>query len=429
VDYRDDRDALRNRIDELEQQAKQQTDARERVVALEDELRQAREQLARVERELGAMRSPRRTSPVVPVLVGLGGLLVTCGVAGGLFAVRMRAQPRPPPVDAPPMDVSPRPGSAANEHLQWGLGFGPSVAPVAINDDAVEDFVGVYRVLTLNGASTQTAYLGAFNGKTLEQMWATPPLGAFGDAISSTHFALVGRRVVVTDFRSNVHVLELATGRELGALQLTDKARRVCASPREPNRVWIEVVDDKHVMIDLETLKASPEKRPAWCSERAPFEPEACEASSARCAQDSFTTAGFKAAYVLTDDATRVAIGTRHPGTATPMAVGLDAHLKPTWTLVLPNDPAIARTGAPLGDLVRGTLFAAYAPGDKGLALVAINAGTGARLWETPIPRSGEGSGPRGITATPTRIYVPHWTWLDVFESDGGKLVGTVGVW
>ncbi|MCU1279063.1 MAG: hypothetical protein JWM53_2609, partial [bacterium] len=25
------------------------------------------------------------------------------------------------------------------------------------------------------------------------------------------------------------------------------------------------------------------------------------------------------------------------------------------------------------------------------------------------------------------RVYVPHWTWLDVFDANSGAVIGTIG--
>ena len=43
--------------------------------------------------------------------------------------------------------------------------------------------------------------------------------------------------------------------------------------------------------------------------------------------------------------------------------------------------------------------------------------------------RSEDGSGPIWILPSSARLYVPHWTWLDVFDARNGAALGTVGMW
>lgn len=435
MDYRDEREALRNRIEALEQQANAGREAETRVAELERELREARKKLDHAERGIAELRG-RSRSPAGALFAAIG-VAVLVAAGGVMVAFRMAARkPAPPaigvavpvPADVPNTAPDDGPGAGgvvpAGEHLQWGAGFGPSVAPVFLNDDAVEDFVGLYRIMS------EDLYVGGFDGKTLGRVWKSAPLGSLSDGVAYTHFALAGRRVAVTDFRANVHVLEVATGAEVGKVVLSDRARRVCAPPKDVSAVWIEVADGKDVLVDTQTLTSKPSSAPAWCRPRS-TPGSGCEGGSAACslAGASVRVAGFRAEVVLAAGDRRVAIGARDPGTATPMAVGLDARGGATWTATLPDDPAIAHPGAPLADLAAGKLFACFELSSRGSRLVALDVETGARLWDVQVPRSTEGSGPWAITATATRVYVPHWTWLDVLDATNGKLVGTVGKW
>jgi hypothetical protein len=33
------------------------------------------------------------------------------------------------------------------------------------------------------------------------------------------------------------------------------------------------------------------------------------------------------------------------------------------------------------------------------------------------------------MRVTKTRVYLPHWTWLDIFNIKTGQEVATVGIW
>src|SRR6185295_7400906 len=106
MEYRDERDALRGRVDTLEEQlatAKREIEASrgddrdERVRALEQQVLEARRVLDRLERELSNVRGPQRpTPPIAPILAGVLALFVA-GVGAAVFILRSPS-PRPPPV-------------------------------------------------------------------------------------------------------------------------------------------------------------------------------------------------------------------------------------------------------------------------------------------------------------------------------------------
>ena len=79
-------------------------------------------------------------------------------------------------------------------------------------------------------------------------------------------------------------------------------------------------------------------------------------------------------------------------------------------------------------DVLGGVAYVQYEL-DKGAHLVALDTKTGATLWDVLVPRTNEGSIADRMSISEKRIYLPHWTWLDVFERDRGKLVGTIGRW
>ena len=60
---------------------------------------------------------------------------------------------------------------------------------------------------------------------------------------------MVGRSVVVTDYRANVHVYDVGTGKETRTAKLTDRAKGMCARRPARARVWIEMSDEKNVTL------------------------------------------------------------------------------------------------------------------------------------------------------------------------------------
>ncbi|MGK4008999.1 hypothetical protein WMF31_40720 [Sorangium sp. So ce1036] len=120
--YRDERDALRGRVDSLEQQlatarkeleAQRDDDRAARVEQIERQMAEARRVLDQLGRELDEVRGrPRR--PSVAPRVALLGVVVCSGIAGVLLIAR-RPSPTPtflptfPPTPAPPRPTTPVP--------------------------------------------------------------------------------------------------------------------------------------------------------------------------------------------------------------------------------------------------------------------------------------------------------------------------------
>lgn len=383
---------------------------------------------------------PHATPSAAPAVVGVAlAIFVLAGITAAMILMGSGGAGRGVAVGgAKPANTSAMPGGGgvvpAGERLQWSSN-GTSVVPARVDGDSVEDFVGRYVILDLAGKTTQTLFVGGFSGATLERVWKAGPYGTLSEAAGATHFTVVGDRVAVADFRSILHVLDVATGKELQSVRLSDRARSVCAPSDGRKQVWVEVADRNHQVVDLDSGKSvATAARPAWCR-RSISRFYACAGTRAGCTDEASqapTQAGFGADLVLTEGSTGVATGYKSPGTPVPMAVGFDATRKAvTWTATIPADPA-ASAGSPhsSADLADGRFFTTYGlSGQQGSRLVSLDAKTGARRWDVAVPRSESGSGVEGLAATATRVYVPHWTWIDVFEAGSGKLVGTVGMW
>ncbi len=132
---------------------------------------------------------------------------------------------------------------------------------------------------------------------------------------------------------------------------------------------------------------------------------------------------------MLTDADATVIVGTKAPGSAVPMVVGYDPKSKRIlWQRVIPSgDTSSVRDGAGLVDLGGGRFLSQFELTSGGAKLAAIDAKTGASLWETDVPHSKSGLAGRQMALSPTRVYLPHWTELDVFDAKTGNLAGTIG--
>jgi hypothetical protein len=316
------------------------------------------------------------------------------------------------------------------EHLQWGS---EAPIPARVNADDIEDFIGDYHLLE---GDQQLTYIGAFNGKTLERVWAAGPFGNNAEASGKTFFGVAKDRVIVTDFRSTAHIFDMATGKETGKVVLSDRAKSVCTSTDGKPEAWLELADDEHLLVDLAAGTAKKSGRPAFCP-IVPNDSSNCTSRGtkrphATCHDDSSIKApGVSIEKVLSDGDVAVALGTKSPGTAIPTALGVDVKAKKVkWQRPIPgSDPATVHEGLELADLAGGRLVAQYQLTGGLWRLAALDGRTGNALWDVEIPRSKDGSQAYDLRITPTRVYLPHWTWLDVFDVKTGAVIGTVGKW
>lgn len=319
------------------------------------------------------------------------------------------------------------------EHLQWDSGMAPQeVTLPGVNGRFV---LGRYRVLRMERGVPTTAHVGLFDANTGDRRWGTDSLGRFSEdqAGRSVHALAVGDRAVVTATSGLVRVLDLATGNLRANVQLTDVALSLC--PLGDSRsVWIEVSDQNHMLLDTVTGVARPNPAPAQCStQNARFSDECSVRGAfhpqAACAEArGLTLPGMRVSRTLTANGVQIAIGQHSPGTGYPMLAAFNAN-GVVWQRPLSSDPRTARDGVPdMADLVRGVIYVPYESNDRKIRLVAIDAATGRDLWESTPPDS-SGSGPDTMTVTADRVYLPHWTWLDVFDAQTGAHLRTIGRW
>lgn len=381
----------------------------------------------------------------IGIVVAVLMLFVGGGVMFALIARRAAPVPAGGPVvlataeNGDPLKGDPGQGGVVppGEHLQW-VGFAP--APVRINGDAVEDFVGRYRVLDLSTGGSHE-FVGGFDGASLKRLWLVA-LGSTQEAFGQGTFVVVsGNRMLVTDFRDGGHVYDVTNGKETSSFQMSDRAARVCGSPAGSKpEAFVDVQDRTTVLVDLATGAVKKgAARPAYCPVSSAsgcsfgFHRTQARCESVDTAAAGVKVTGFEGDHVLTDEASHlsVIVGTKSPGTRIPIAVGIDPGGKTAkWQRTIPSlDPQTVHEGVPVSDLGAGKFVAELQLASGGARISAIDARSGAALWEVPLPRSKDGSLSDELTISDARVYVPHWTWLDVFDAKTGKLVGTVGIW
>ncbi len=206
-------------------------------------------------REVVRVVRPRRASgsPITSLLIVVAVLLV----AGGTSLRRaLRAA-----VSARAISLG-LPSRAAAEIVQWDSQYVPY--PAKIDDDAVEDFVGVYRTYErTDSGSTMRRFIGGFDGATFARVWTAGPFGDDDDSRGFA-FAVAGAHVAVSDSHAVVHVLDATNGHETARVTLSDRAKSICTAPAR-SEVFVEVSDEQNVVVDLNSGSAKRAARPSYC--------------------------------------------------------------------------------------------------------------------------------------------------------------------
>ena len=317
--------------------------------------------------------------------------------------------------------------------FMWDTVGGPPT-PIAVTTAAAETFLGRVRM-----RGDDTLWIAAFDGSKLGVSWKVGPFGSYSEGYQSTFASVVGRSVVVTDYRAIAHVYDLASGRELRSVHLTDRAKAVCASSDGRPHVWIEQKDEKNVLVDVDQGSATVAPRPAWCPpttsesgdcrgwlERGAPRP-GCKGPMA-----APKVNGFEAINVIEQEDSAVAFGKRHPGTALPIAVGFDPKSKAVhWQQpVASGDQASAAetsSTSAMDAMAAGRFVTTYEMTSKGWHLTAFDVKSGQRLWDVALRPIMGIDQPQGFSLSNARVYVMRTSSLEVYDAKTGAYVGTVG--
>jgi hypothetical protein len=371
----------------------------------------------------------RATTGLLGSVFSVGMVLFIAGV--GVFVNRLKsgATVGLPAVSVPGLDLK----LPSVSSFMWDTVSGPPI-PAAVGSGGVEGFVGRVRQ-----RGDDQLWVTAFEGAKLGQVWKAGPFGTYSQGYQSTFTGVAGRHVVVTDYKANVHVYDLAAGRETHSLKLSDRAKSMCAAPEGKPDFWIEVADKRDVLVDAEAGTSVATARPAWCPELWAASDDCrgwlkrgAPRPACRGPGPAPKVNGFQALNVVEQGDLAVALGKKHPGTGVPMAVGFDPHSKSVrWEQPLPSgdqdNAAESSTISVMDDLVGGRFVAPYALTPKGWHFTAFDARSGQRLWDTPLQPLIGVDHPEGFSLSAERLYVMRTSSLEVYDAKTGALVGTVG--
>ncbi len=316
--------------------------------------------------------------------------------------------------------------------FMWDAVAGPPL-PAPVGAGTVEGFVGRIRM-----RGDDTLWIAAFEGSKLGQVWKIGPLGTYSEGYQSTFVSVVGREVVVTDFRTNVHVYDLSSGHELRSIKLTDRAKSMCPAVDGKPLVWIEVADEKNVLVDVDAGRVTAAaSRPTWCPDGRALSndcrgwlrrgPQRIECRGPELAPK---VSGVEATNVVEEGDVAVALGRKHPGTAVPLAVGFDPKTKTVhWQKpAASGDPAsVAEASTTMDALADGRFVTPYQLTSRGWHLTALDARSGQRLWDVPLQPLIGADEPQGFTLSGSRVYVLRSASVEVYDAKSGTLVDVVG--
>ncbi|MCE9669792.1 hypothetical protein LY474_18505 [Myxococcus stipitatus] len=346
---------------------------------------------------------------------------------------RPPAPPAPPPVPPPP------PPPAREPTYQWRAQVPPVV--VDITGDGTDDIIGVvytHEADNTPGVNTfEMSYrVAAYDGTSFKRLWEAPIDGARTRSAPPTRLIVQGERLVATA-TGEVGLLELATGKSLGRIPLSDAPGRLCIPQGDTTSVWVEVVDGRNLLLDTKTGIARPAKQtPRNCQSHA-WKEGSCDPSSAEeghppClrARNVPTLRGFTPHQVYKAHGLELVTGYRSPGTRVPMAaVFQPPSRQPLWHGLVSELEAhsVRATVSRYVELSEDAVFIAYELEEGGLHLVRRDARTGAVAWDIAIPETRHTGSITGIWWHKDRLYVPHRVWLNVFDAKTGHLLTTLG--
>jgi outer membrane protein assembly factor BamB len=302
-----------------------------------------------------------------------------------------------------------------NEQLRWDP---VAVMPIPVTIGERPAVIG-----RLRSQPGDLLHIGAFDLETGNELWRVSDLGTYAEGYQNTFAAVDGGKVAISDWKGRVRIADLATGTLEREVKLTDRPQLLCKAAG--GGVFVDVVDDRHLKIDLATGKTEPASRPVGCPDHwSRQEPGVREE-----ADRAPTVEGFAPKRVLRVGGTAVAAGVKSPGTPVPQAVGFDARSgRVLWRGVVPAvDPNTVQAQFENDDLGFGKYVAAYMEGSEQWHVTALDAKTGTRLWDVKLRPVFAVDSIKVLLVTSRYVLIARMGSLDVLDAKTGKHVTTIG--
>jgi hypothetical protein len=427
-------------------------------------LRAARERIEQLEADVPVCAVPRPKLVSGERLVGLLAITLPLVAAMTLCCLSLHgAWPKPRETIAMAAPVPPPvPPAPPPEGLEWmaQTWFAPTLAgPVVTGPDVV----GARAIVGLawdRAREEDGMYAVAFDYATLAPRWRAGPYPSFRarDGVQAHHLALVGDRVVVTDLRGGVHVLDARTGEERALKKLPNAPFGACVTgagasarlilpldpgwrphdPKDPSmRSHFPWEKNKvTVALDPSTGRTTPAppytncESDHYCMWR---HVDGCRDLEQRdSAPDGKLHLSVQEVWNWEND--RVSLGsisgaTGRPDHAPAAAVGWDASTRAVrWEtrLTTPERPRASESVA-WGVLGASAFFYLYTTADGPARVVGLDSKTGERRFDVEVPGSAIGTRLHDLNAKADDAFVSLNEELLVFDGASGRLRGRLG--
>jgi outer membrane protein assembly factor BamB len=385
--YRDDREALRARVSELE-----------------DKLARAEETIA----DLRGLRSPRPARRRIGRLLVAGTLFLVTGL-GLLGAVlRPRHAPRPQPTETAEIPASfvaaPRPPMLAQ------IGPGGALGPIAW------------------GRSGDKACLAGFDGRSGARLWLTCPYRT--KATDDARSARIGGRVLV-DFERTLQAFDAKSGAPLWSSRLDERTFEFCLRPDGTLRVSLEGSGGTF-SVDQETGSVSPSTRTYdceavwddrdWRNRALPGQSVASRGYGISSRNSVPAVDGMVPELTVRYAGRTVVAGYARPGAHAPMAAAMAESGALQWKRGLDHEGvSTADAGGPYFVALDDRRLCGVYPAKDGDHLGCWDAATGKTLWD--VKPTGPAGGFHGVAMTDHEVLLQFWGGFAVFDAGSGALL------
>lgn len=307
-----------------------------------------------------------------------------------------------------------------------------------VDGDGVEDLVG--PTVRVDGANAQL-WVSAFDGKDFHVRWNVGPFGAVksaGDVEMKLPVVVAGKRFVVLDPKGDAHLYELDTGKLVSDFPFREDTRGMCGPPASEPKVLVRVGAGDFI-IDTATGIGRAGAPPAWCANNRYFRRRPSESFNGYYGVQSELLQDFgdsrarlaalkpppktSVSVAFADGALTVALGSQK-GSDESVLLGFDDKGALKYQVA---GSAIGLTGDHhKKDLGFGRFV--FLRGDG--AVVAVDAKTGEKSWETKLEGAG-GTHPVTLSLTASRVWLTRhdepYALVVAFDAATGKLLGTAG--
>jgi ribosomal protein S27AE len=350
------------------------------------------------------------TSMVMTAVIGIGVTMLVTRTRSDFAQVIAESMPGVTMPAMPGMPVVPKAGGRS---LWDDVGGAPLPAQVA----------GQAAVLgRIRAFPEDQLYIVAARAADAGTIYQVGPLGTYGDGYRATHFAALGERLVVSDLRPTLRVVELASGEALKEFPLSDRVEAMC-TVEGATEIGIALVDERRLRLDPVALTLEEGAPPKGCVlDGSPFrrhkDPPGVKAPKVE---------GFRGEQIVAEGRLAVSNGHKDPGTAIPQAVGFDPKTgAQRWREVIPSvaPASVQERSNEHAALAGGRFFTIYKVGSEDTHVAAFDAESGARLWDHQLRPIFAVDKISGVVATKEHVFVVRTSSLDILEAASGGAAG-----